>query len=173
MPALVEVLRRQRKGQIGRIWNVDETDIKVAGRWCYVHRAIDSSGALVDVLFREQRDMKAAQAFFRSAQVVTGVTPKRGTTDGRDSYPCAIHTELGKDVHHRTSRYRNNRLEQDHRGRKGRYRPMRGSSAPGRRPRSIAAMTSCVTTSGPEPATTNMFQPPAADYNSSTAPSPY
>ena len=42
-----------------------------------MYRAIDSSGALVDVLFREQRDMKAAKAFFRSAQAVTGVTPKR------------------------------------------------------------------------------------------------
>src|SRR5918911_4536113 len=72
-PALAEDLRRRRKGRIGRNWHVDETDIKVAGRWCYFYRAIDSSGALVDGLFREQRDMKAAQAFFRSAQAVTGV----------------------------------------------------------------------------------------------------
>src|SRR4029079_369257 len=70
--------------------------------------------------------MEAAQAFFRSAKAVTGVTPDRVTTDGHDSYPRAIRTELGKDVRHRTSRYLNNRLEQDHRGIKGRYRPMRG-----------------------------------------------
>ena len=95
-----------------------------------MYRAIDSSGALVDVLFREQRDMTAARAFFRSAQAVTGVTPKRVTTDGHDSYPRAIRTELGKDVRHRTSRYRNNGLEQDHRGLKGRYRPMRGFKSP-------------------------------------------
>ena len=61
---------------------------------------------------------------------VTGVTPDRVTTDGHDSYPRAIHTELGKDVRHRTSRYLNNRLEQDHRGIKGRYRPMRGFKCP-------------------------------------------
>jgi putative transposase len=78
--------------------------IKVAGRWCYVYRAIDSSGALVDVLFREQRDMKAARAFFRSAQAATGTMPKRVTTDGHDSYPRAIRTELRPDVRHRTSR---------------------------------------------------------------------
>jgi transposase-like protein len=125
-PALAEELRRRRKGRVGRNWHVDETYIKVAGRWCYVYRAIDSSGALVDVLLREQRDMKAARAFFRSAQAATGVTPKRITTDGHDSYPRAIRTELGRDVRHRTSRYRNNGLEQDHRGLKGRYRPMRG-----------------------------------------------
>jgi putative transposase len=61
---------------------------------------------------------------------VTGVTPDRVTTDGHDSYPRAIRTELGKSVRHRTSAYLNNRLEQDHRGIKGRYRPMRGFKCP-------------------------------------------
>jgi transposase-like protein len=74
--------------------------------------------------------MAAAQAFFRSAKAVTGVTPDRVTTDGHDSYPRAIRTELGKGVRHRTSRYLNNRLEQDHRGIKGRYRSMRGFKCP-------------------------------------------
>jgi transposase-like protein len=112
---------------------LDDTDgiyIKVDGRWCYLYRAVDRSGALVDVMFSEQRDMAAAEAFFRSAQAVTGVTPDRVTTDGHDSYPRAIRSELGKGVRHRTSRYLNNRLEQDHRGLKGRYRPMRGFKCP-------------------------------------------
>ena len=100
------------------------------GRWCYLYRAIDRNGNLVDVLFSEHRDMAAAQAFFRSAQAVTGVTPDRVTTDGHDSYPRAIRTELGKGVRHRTSAYLNNRLEQDHRGIKGGYRPMRGFKCP-------------------------------------------
>jgi putative transposase len=104
--------------------------LKVAGRWCYVYRAIDSSGALVDVMFSERRDMAAAKAFFRSAKAVTGVMPDRVTTDGHGSYPRAIRTELGKGVRHRTSRYLNNRLEQDHRALKGRYRPMRGLKCP-------------------------------------------
>jgi len=129
-PALAEELRRRRRGKVGHSWYVDETYIKVDGRWCYVYRAIDSSGALVDVMFSERRDMKAARAFFRSAKAVTGTTPDRVTTDGHDSYPRAIRTELGKGVRHRTSRYRNNGLEQDHRGLKGRYRPMRGLKCP-------------------------------------------
>jgi putative transposase len=58
----------------------------VNGRWCYLYRAIDRSGALVDVMFSEHRDMAAAKAFFRSAKTVTGVTPDRVTTDGHDSY---------------------------------------------------------------------------------------
>lgn len=125
-PALVENLRRRRRRKAGRSWYVDETYIKVHGRWQYLYRAIDRSGALVDVMFSEHRDMAAAKVFFASAQVVTGVTPTRVTTDGHDSYPRAIRTVLGKDVRHRNSRYLNNRLEQDHRGIKARYGPMRG-----------------------------------------------
>jgi transposase-like protein len=95
-----------------------------------LYRAIDSSGALVDVMFSERRDMAAAKGFFRSAKRVTGITPDRITTDGHDSYPRAIRTELGKRVRHRTSQYMNNRIEQDHRGIKGRYRAMRGFKCP-------------------------------------------
>jgi putative transposase len=58
------------------------------------------------------------------------VTPARVTTDGHNGYPRAIRTELGKRVRHRCSRYLNNRLEQDHRGIKGRYRSMRGFKCP-------------------------------------------
>jgi putative transposase len=130
-PAVAEGLRRRRRGQIGKSWYVDETYIKVHGHWRYLYRAIDRSGALVDVMFSEHRDMVAAKASFRSAKTVTDVTPDRVTTDGRDSYPRAIRTTLGKGVKHRTSRYLNNRLEQDHRGIKGRYQPMRGFKCPG------------------------------------------
>ncbi len=96
------------------------------GRWRYLFRAIDRDGAFVDVMLSEHRDLAAARAFFRSAKSVTGVTPDRVTTDGHDAYPRAIRTEIGKHVRHRTSRYLNNRLEQDHRGIKDRCRPMLG-----------------------------------------------
>jgi putative transposase len=129
-PALAEDLRRRRRGKVGRSWYVDETYIKAAGQWPYLYRATDRSGALVDVLFSEHRDMAAARAFSRSAKAVTGVTPDRVTTDGHDSYPRAIRTELGRGVRHRTSAYLNNRIEQDHRAIKGRYRPMRGFKCP-------------------------------------------
>ena len=125
-PTLAENLRRRRRGKVGRSWYVDETYLKVQGRWVYLYRAIDRSGALVDVMLSETRDMAAAKAFFRSAKTVTSITPTRVTTDRHDSYPRAIRTELGKHVRHRTSRYLTNRLEQDHRGIKGRYRSMRG-----------------------------------------------
>jgi transposase-like protein len=77
-------------------------------------------------MLREHRDLAAAKAFFRSAKTVSGVTPARVATDGHDAYPRAIRTELGRQVRHRMSCYLNNRLEQDHRGIKGRCRPMLG-----------------------------------------------
>ena len=100
--------------------------IRVHARWKYLYRAIDREGALVDVMLSEHRDLAAAKRFFRSAKAITGVIPDRVTTDGHDAYPRAIRTILGKRVRHRTNSYLNNRLEQDHRGIKGRCRSMLG-----------------------------------------------
>jgi transposase-like protein len=88
--------------------------------------AIDRDGNLVDVLLSEKHDRAAAEAFFRSARTVTDRIPARVTTDGHDSYPGAIKAELGEEARHRTNRYLNNHLEQDHRGIKQRTRPMGG-----------------------------------------------
>lgn len=169
-PALAEELRRRRHGKTGRSWHVDETYIKVDGHWCYVYRAIDSTGALVDVLFSEHRDMAAARAFFRSAKAVTGVTPDRVTTDGHDSYPRAIRTELGKGVRHRTSRYLNNSWNKTTAASKAATDPCGASSAPGQPPGSAKLTTSSATTSVLTPAATNTFPPLAADCSSFAGP---
>jgi putative transposase len=129
LPVMGDALRQRRHGmrrQSGRSWYVDETYLKVQGRWCYLYRAIDRDGNLVDTMVSDTRDMAAAKAFFRSAKATTGFTPDRVTTDGHGSYPRAIRSTLGREVRHRTSAYLNNRLEQDHRGIKGRIRCMRG-----------------------------------------------
>jgi putative transposase len=128
-PLLASSFRQRRHDRGGpgrRSWHVDETYLKVRGRWCYLYRAIDGNGDLVDTMLSEHRDMAAAQAFFRSARSATGIVPDKVTTDGHGSYPRAIHSTLGKRVAHRTNAYRNNGLEQDHRGIKGRIRCMRG-----------------------------------------------
>ena len=125
-PLMVEQLRAKRKGQAGRSWYVDETSVKVHGRWCYLYRAIDRDGNLVDSMLSETRDMDAAKRFFRRASAVVGHRPDRVTTDGHDSYPRAIREMLGDEVTHRCNRYLTNRLEQDDRGIKQRYYPMRG-----------------------------------------------
>ena len=123
---LADQVRRRRKNKAGRFGYVDETYIKVSGRWCYLYRAIDREGQLIDSMLSPKRDRAAAQRFFRSAQAVAGYSPEQVTTDGHDSYPRAIAEVLGKQVKHRCSRYKNNRIEQDHRGVKQRYYPMLG-----------------------------------------------
>ncbi|WP_328702509.1 IS6 family transposase [Belnapia arida] len=118
--------RHGRGGARGRRWHVDEAYLKVRGRWAYLYRAIDRDGHLVATMLSEHRDMAATQAFFRSATAATGVTPDQVTTDGHGSYPQAFRTVMGRRVVHRTSAYKNNQLEQGHRGVKGRIRCMRG-----------------------------------------------
>jgi transposase-like protein len=125
-PLLADTLRQKRRGAVGTNWYVDETYIKVQGRWSYLYRAIDQAGNLIDAQLRNTHDLAAAEAFFRSVWRVTGVVPARITTDGHDAYPHAIRAVFGDQVTHRTNRYLNNRLEQDHRGIKQRYRPTGG-----------------------------------------------
>jgi putative transposase len=100
--------------------------IRVQGRWCYLYCTIDRDGPLLDARLSDTRDLAAAEAFFRSAWIVTGVIPDRITTDGQEAYPRAIRNVFGDRVTHRTNRYRNDCLEQNHRGIKQRYRPMCG-----------------------------------------------
>jgi putative transposase len=129
LPVMEEALRKRRHGtgrRSGQSWYVDETYLKVQGRWCYMYRAIDRDGNLIDTMPSATRDMRAVQRFFRSARSVAGFVPDRVTTDGHNSYPRAIRSTLGRDVRHRRNVYLNNRLGQDHRGIKGRIRCMRG-----------------------------------------------
>ena len=125
-PLLADKLRAKRKEQAGRSWHVDETYIRVGGAWKYLYRAIDRDGNLVDSMLSEHRDMDAAKRFFKSALEMSEQKPERVTTDGHDSYPRAIRETLGEGVTHGCNPYLNNRIEQDHRGVKQRYYPMRG-----------------------------------------------
>jgi len=125
-PLVADKLRAKRRGQVGRSWHVDETYIRVGGVWKYLYRAVDREGNLVDSMLSEQRDMEAAKRFFKAALEVAEQTPEKVTSDGHDSYPRAIREILGDEVLHRCNPYLNNRLEQDHRGIKQRYYPMRG-----------------------------------------------
>jgi len=128
-PLLTVQLRAKRHGKTGTSWHCDETYIKVHGRWCYLCRAIDRDGSLVDSMPSEHRDMDAARRFFTQALTVVGRAPEKVKTDGHDAYPRAIRETLGPGVVHRCNQYLNNRIEQDHRGIEQRYYPMRGFGA--------------------------------------------
>src|SRR5215831_1023672 len=85
-PLIADQLRRKRRGQAGRSWYVDETSVKVCGKWCSLYRAIDHDGNLVDSRLSEKRDRDAAKAFFKQALAVVGHAPETITTDGHRSY---------------------------------------------------------------------------------------
>jgi transposase-like protein len=123
-PLLAEVARPCRH-HVGDRWQVDETHVKVAGRWRYVYRAIDQFGQVIDVLVSSQRDAKAARRFFEQAMGTTKVTPVEVVTDKAAIYPIAL-DELLPAAWHRTDQYANNRVEADNGRLKARLRPMCG-----------------------------------------------
>jgi transposase-like protein len=61
-PLLAEAARPCRH-VVGDRWQVDETSVKVAGRWRYVYRAIDQFGQVIDVVVSPRRDAAAARRF--------------------------------------------------------------------------------------------------------------
>ena len=119
-------LRERRKGKSGKKWHADATYIKVDGSWCYLYRAIDKEGNLVDVYLSDVRDQAAAEAFFEQAQKTTGITPEQITTDKEPALYPAIKNVFGNQTKHRDSKYKNNIVEQNHRGIKSRYKVMKG-----------------------------------------------
>jgi transposase-like protein len=123
-PLLAEAARPCRH-TIGTRWQVDETYVKVAGRWRYVYRAVDQFGQVIDVFVSPRRDATAARRFFQRAILTTRNQPAEVITDRAATYPIVL-DELLPAAWHRTDQYANNQLECDHGRLKARLRPMRG-----------------------------------------------
>jgi transposase-like protein len=123
-PLLAEAARPCRHA-VGDRWQVDETYVKVAGRWRYVYRAIDQFGQIIDVLVSTHRNVMAARQFFQRAIGITKATPVEVVTDRAPVYPLVLE-ELLPAAWHCTDQYANNRIEADHGRVKVRLRSMRG-----------------------------------------------
>jgi IS6 family transposase len=123
---------RSRLRPTNNSWRVDETYIRVKGKWVYLYRAVDSSGATIDFLVSAKRDAAAAERFL--AKALGGENhpaPRVINTDEHAGYPPAIvrlkaeealKEALKENCRHRPVQYLNNVLEQDHRAIKGRIR---------------------------------------------------
>jgi len=61
-------------------WRMDETYIKVRGKWAYLYRAVDRDGQTLDFMLSERRDTAAARRFFKRAVGTNGV-PDRVAID--------------------------------------------------------------------------------------------
>jgi transposase-like protein len=108
----------------GDRWFVDETYVKVAGRWTYLYRAIDQFGQVIDVLVSQKRDLVATRRVFTQA-LRHAPRPSEVSTDRAPAYPRVL-DELLPAAHHVTDQYANNPIEADHSRLKSRLRPMRG-----------------------------------------------
>jgi len=75
---------------IGDRWQVDETSVKVAGRWRYVYRAIDQASQVIDVFVSPRRDATAARRFFERALGAAMRTPVEVVTDQAATYPIVL-----------------------------------------------------------------------------------
>ena len=82
--------------RVGTSWRVDETYVKIKGKWTYLYRAVDKQGKKVDFLLRAKRDVAAAKAFFRRAFKSQGRLPQKITLDGYQASHRAAREILGE-----------------------------------------------------------------------------
>jgi len=115
-------------------WRVDETYIRIKGKWRYLYRAVDSTGATLDFLLSAKQDAAAAKRFLAKALGQQNrPAPRVINTDGHAAYPPAIaqlksEGTLDSGCQHRPVPYLNNVLEQDHRAIKRRVNASQGRS---------------------------------------------
>jgi IS6 family transposase len=118
-PVLNQRLRRELRRPNGS-WRVDETYVRLGGRWVYLYRAVDSSGDTIDFMLSPNRDLTAAKHFLQLALSRLDRRPRVINVDGHPAYASAIADlkrsgELGRRCRCRPCPYLNNIVEQDHR----------------------------------------------------------
>jgi IS6 family transposase len=111
---------------------VDETYIRVCGKWRYLWRIVDQKGQFVDFRLTARRDLKAAKAFLKQAQSNCGLYPPATiVTDKAPTYPAIIeamedHAYFNQPVKHINTKWCNNRIESDHAALKRIVNPAKG-----------------------------------------------
>ena len=86
-PELNERIRRELKPTNGS-WRTDETYVRVAGRWTYLYRAVDSTGATIDFLLSETRDLDGTRVDRPTNLHLKGRSWLRNAGSPYDSWPA-------------------------------------------------------------------------------------
>jgi transposase-like protein len=109
-PLLADAARFRRRAP-GDRWYVDETYIRVNGVWCYVYRAIDQHGQVINVLVSARRDADAARRFFRRAIATLKVKPTEVVTAApRSTRACSTSSSRRRGITSRSTRITRSRL---------------------------------------------------------------
>ena len=117
---LIEKEFRKRKKSVGNRWRLDETYIKVKGKWMYLYRAVDKEGKTIDFLLTKRRQRMSAQSFLIKAIENNG-KPELINIDKSGSNKSAIRVynrralATKSRIKIRQCKYLNNIVEQDHR----------------------------------------------------------
>ncbi|AGH80958.1 transposase [Psychromonas sp. CNPT3] len=123
----LEARFRKRKRRVARSWQMDETYIKIKGKWVYYYCAVDKHGAIIDFYLSEHRDEPAARAFFEKAIGSSGL-PDKVVIDQSGSNIAVLDTinvrlwlsgYMLSMIEVLTVKYLNNIVEQSHRKVKG------------------------------------------------------
>ena len=132
-----EIAKRSysRRCYRGLDWYVDETYVRVGGKWRYLWRAVDQHGQVIDFRLTAKRNVSAAGAFIKQAhETVRIYTPMSITTDKAPTYKRVIadinrYSFPGEEVIHVTRKGLNNRIESDHAALKRITDPEKGLSS--------------------------------------------
>jgi putative transposase len=103
-------------------WHLDEVFVKVNGKVCYLWRAVDHEGEVLDAVVTSARDKAAALRFLKRIINRHG-RPHKIVTDGLLAYSAAM-KEIGIGDRHEVRHHRNNRAENSHQPFRRRERAM-------------------------------------------------
>jgi putative transposase len=104
---LMAAQAQSRKKPTAQSWRMDETYIKVKGKWTYYYRAVDNTGKTLDFMLSERRNKAAARRFFKRAIGTNGV-PDRVVIDKSGANLAGLQRELCLnlgDAHHQAARF--------------------------------------------------------------------
>lgn len=132
-PEIEKRLRWHWRRPGSQSWRVDETYLKVKGKWAYLYRAVDKLGNTIDFYLSPTRNTKAAKRFLGKAlkNLKDWEKPRVINTDKAPAYAAALaelkaEGKCPKDTQHRQVKYLNNVIEADHGKLKQLIRPVRG-----------------------------------------------
>jgi putative transposase len=125
-PMFAAEIRKKRsasmRADIQWCWHLDEVLVQINGATCYLWRAVDHEGEVLEAFVTKKRDRKAALKFLRRAMKRYG-RPEVIVTDRLRSYRAAMR-EIGNEARQETGRWLNNRAENSHQPFRRRERAM-------------------------------------------------